>query len=83
MYSVSALSAGLEFDAATRTLGGTPTAATDSALTVTYTVTDANSATATLTFTIAVNPAPRVTVAGLTAVPAAIREDAAATAVSC
>ena len=81
MYSVSVLPAGLEFDAATRTLGGTPTAATDSALTVTYTVTDANSATATLTFTIAVNPAPRVTVAGLTAVPAAIREDAAATAV--
>ena len=81
MYSVSALPAGLEFDAATRTLGGTPTAATDSALTVTYTVTDANSATATLTFTIAVNPAPRVTVSGLTAVPAAIREDAAATAV--
>ena len=81
MYSVSVLPAGLEFDAATRTLGGTPTAATDSALTVTYTATDANSATATLTFTIAVNPAPRVTVAGLTAVPAAIREDAAATAV--
>ena len=81
MYSVSVLPAGLEFDAATRTLGGTPTAATNSALTVTYTATDANSATATLTFTIAVNPAPRVTVAGLTAVPAAIREDAAATAV--
>ena len=81
MYSVSVLPAGLEFDAATRTLGGTPTAASDGALTVTYTVTDANSATATLTFTIAVNPAPRVTVAGLTAVPAAIREDAAATAV--
>ena len=81
-YSVSVLPAGLEFDAATRTLGGTPTAATDSALTVTYTVTDANSATATLTFTIAVNPAPRVTVAGLTAEPAEIREDAGATEVS-
>ena len=79
--SVSALPTGLEFDAATRTLGGTPTAATDGAVEVTYTVTDANSATATLTFTITVNPAPRVTVAGLTAVPAAIREDAAATAV--
>ena len=82
-YSVSALPAGLEFDAATRTLGGTPTAATDGAVAVTYTVTDANSATATLTFTIAVNPAPasEVVAAGLTAVPAAIREDAAATAV--
>ena len=83
MYSVSALPTGLEFDAATRTLGGTPTAATDGAVEVTYTVTDANSATATLTFTIAVNPAPasEVVAAGLTAVPAAIREDAAATAV--
>ena len=82
-YSVSALPTGLEFDATTRTLGGTPTAATDGAVEVTYTVTDANSATATLTFTIAVNPAPasEVVAVGLTAVPAAIREDAAATAV--
>ena len=82
-YSVSALPTGLEFDAATRTLGGTPTAATDGAVEVTYTVTDDNSATATLTFIITVNPAPasEVAAAGLTAVPAAIREDAAATAV--
>ena len=82
-YSVSALPAGLEFDAATRTLAGTPTAATDGALTVTYTVTDSGDDTATLAFTIAVNPAPasEVVAAGLTAVPAAIREDAAATAV--
>ena len=72
--SVSALPTGLEFDAATRTLGGTPTAATDGAVEVTYTVTDDNSATATLTFTITVNPAPasEVVAAGLTAVPAAI-----------
>ena len=83
-YSVSTLPAGLEFDAATRTLGGTPTAATDGVLTVTYTVTDANSATATLAFTITVKPAPgsEAVVAGLTAVPAAIREDAAATEIS-
>ena len=83
-YSVSTLPAGLEFDAATRTLGGTPTAATDSTLTITYTVTDANSATATLAFTITVNPAPvsEAVAAGLTAMPAAIREDAAATAIS-
>ena len=83
-YSVSTLPAGLEFDAATRTLGGTPTAATDGALTVTYTVADANSATATLTFTITVNSAPasEVVAAGLTAVPAAIREDAEATEIS-
>ena len=81
-YSVSALSAGLEFDAATRTLEGTPTAATDGAVTVTYTATDTNSATATLTFTITVNPAPIAMVAGLTAEPAEIREDAGATEVS-
>ena len=81
-YSVSSLPAGLEFDAATRTLGGTPTAATDGAVEVTYTATDDNSATATLTFAITVNPAPRVAPAELTAEPAVIREDAAATEVS-
>ena len=81
-YSVSALPAGLEFDAATRTLGGTPTESTDGMVEVTYTATDDNSVTATLTFTITVNPAPRVAPAGLTAVPAVIREDAAATEVS-
>ena len=81
-YSVSALPAGLEFDAATRTLSGTPTEATDGAVTVTYTATDTNSATATLTFTITVNPAPIAMVAGLTAEPAEVREDAGATEVS-
>ena len=81
-YSVSALPAGLVFDAATRTLGGTPTAATDGAVAVTYTATDDNSATATLTFAITVNPAPRVAPAGLTVEPAVIREDAATTEVS-
>ena len=81
-YSVSSLPAGLAFDDSTRTLGGTPTAATDGAVAVTYTVTDDNSAEATLTFAITVNPAPVATVAGLTAVPAVIREDAAATEVS-
>ena len=81
-YSVSALPAGLEFDAATRTLSGTPTAATDGAVTVTYTATDTNSATDTLTFTITVNPAPIAMVAGLTAEPAEIREDAGAAEVS-
>ena len=81
-YSVSALPAGLEFDASTRTLGGTPTEATDGAVEVTYTATDDNSATATLTFAITVNPAPSVAVARLTAEPAVIREDAATTEVS-
>ena len=84
IYSVSALPAGLEFDADTRTLAGTPTAATDGALAVTYTVTDSGDDTATLIFSITVNSAlaAEVAAAGLTAVPAAIREDAAATAVS-
>ena len=81
-YSISALPAGLEFDASTRTLGGTPTEATDGAVEVTYTATDDNSATATLTFAITVNPAPSVAVARLTAEPAVIREDAATTEVS-
>ena len=83
-YSVSTLPAGLEFDAEVRTLGGTPTEATDGAVEITYTVTDANSVTATLTFSITVNPAPasEVAVTGLTAVPAVIREDAAATEIS-
>ena len=81
-YSVSALPTGLEFDAVTRTLGGTPTEATDGAVEVTYTVTDDNSATATLTFSVTVNPAPRAAAAELTVVPAVIREDAEATEVS-
>ena len=81
-YSISSLPAGLEFDAEVRTLGGTPTEATDGAVEITYTVADANSVTATLTFSITVNPAPIAMVAGLTAEPAEVREDAGATEVS-
>ena len=55
-YSVSNLPAGLSFDAATRTLSGTPTEATDSAVIVTYTVIDSGGAAAVLTFSITVNP---------------------------
>ena len=55
-YRVSALPSGLSFDAATRTLSGTPTAATDGAVTVTYTVIDEGGSAAALTFTITVNP---------------------------
>ena len=54
-YSVSDLPAGLTFDAATRTISGTPTAATDGAVEVTYTATDSVGATVTLTFSITVN----------------------------
>ena len=57
-YSISALPAGLSFDAATRTISGTPEAATDGAVEVTYLAQDsAGAATTTLTFSITVNPA--------------------------
>jgi hypothetical protein len=55
-YSIlTTLPAGLEFDAATRTLSGTPSAATDGAVDVTYLVTDEGGAAAVLTFSITVN----------------------------
>ena len=54
-YSVSDLPAGLAFDASTRTLSGTPTAATDGGVTVVYTVIDEDGNAAALTFTITVN----------------------------
>ena len=56
-YRVSDLPAGLTFDAATRTISGTPAAATDGAVEVTYTAEDSTGAIATLTFSITVNPA--------------------------
>ena len=55
-YSVSELPAGLSFDAATRTISGTPEAATDGAVEVTYTAQDSAGVAATLTFSITVNP---------------------------
>ena len=61
-YSVSTLPAGLEFDALSRTLAGTSTAATDGALTVTYRVADSDDDTAALTFTITVAAAGTVPV---------------------
>ena len=54
-YSVSELPAGLSFDAATRTISGTPEAATDEAVKITYTAT-AGSESVSLTFSIKVNP---------------------------
>ncbi len=54
-YSVSDLPSGLSFDAATRTLSGTPDAATDEPVEITYTAADGTGASATLTFSITVN----------------------------
>ena len=51
-YRVSTLPAGLSFDAATRTLSGTPTEATNGAVAITYTAADDDDDAALLTFTI-------------------------------
>ena len=56
-YRVSGLPAGLSFDDSTRTISGTPEAATDGAVEITYTAEDSTGAVATLTFSITVNPA--------------------------
>jgi len=56
-YRVSVLPTGLSFDAATRTISGTPTEATDGEVTVIYTATDRNGNAARQTFTIAIRAA--------------------------
>ena len=56
-YRCFDLPAGLVFDAATHTLSGTPTAATDGAVEVTYLAQDSAEVGITLTFSITVNPA--------------------------
>ena len=85
MYSVSTLPAGLSFDAATRTLSGTPTAETNGAVTIIYTVIDNDRAASVQIFTITVEegemPTP-VADAQLSVTPAEIREDAGTTSVS-
>ena len=52
-YSVSGLPAGLSFDAATRTISGTPTEVSEAAV-VTYTVTDGSGASSSLPFLVEV-----------------------------
>ena len=56
-YRLVGLPAGLSFDAATRTVAGTPTTATGGAVEVTYIVTDESEKFAVLIFSITVNPA--------------------------
>ena len=89
-YSVSSLPAGLSFDAATRTISGTPTAATDGEVLIIYTVVDNDRQVTVLAlFTITVDegdgevtpPEPEAEVQ-LEVTPAEIREDAGTTSVS-
>ncbi|MDE2740815.1 MAG: putative Ig domain-containing protein [Gemmatimonadota bacterium] len=87
MYNVFSLGlpAGLSFDPATRTLSGTPTAATDGPVSVIYTVVDSDGdAGVPLTFSITVNAAeaaPPTADAEIMATPSLIREDAGQTQV--
>ena len=88
MYNVFSLGmpTGLTFDPATRTLSGTPTAATDGPVSIIYTVIDSDGdAGVPLTFSITVNAAevaPPVADAEIMATPSLIREDAGETQVS-
>ena len=82
-YSVSTLPAGLTFNAATRTLAGIPTAATDGAVSVIYTVLDGdaeNPESAVLGFTIEVAPKPPLAIS--VSSPSSIREDAGPTEIT-
>ena len=78
-YSVSTLPAGLSFDTATRTLTGTPTAATAGAVNIIYTVIDSTRDASALIFAITVDEgavAPPTADGQITATPSAVREDA-------
>ncbi len=81
-YGVSALPAGLSFDAATRRLAGTPEAPTDGAVNVTYTATDDADATASLTFAIEVAPRPMAEVARVSSTHSLVRENGGPTAIT-
>ena len=88
LYNIFSLGmpTGLVFDSATRTLSGTPSAATDGPVSVIYTVVDSDGdAGIPLTFSITVNaaevPTPAID-AEIMATPSLIREDAGQTQVS-
>ena len=82
-YSVSGLPAGLSFDAATQTISGTPTAATE-VDTVTYTVLDTDKKAVALEVKIEVDaaPAPTVAVKSVSATQTSIRENGETTMIS-
>ena len=82
-YSVSALPAGLLFDAATQTISGTPTAVTE-VTTITYTVLDTDGAAVALPIKIEVDaaPAPTTMVASVSATQTSIRENGETTVIS-
>ena len=82
-YSVSALPAGLSFDAATQTISGTPTAATEETP-VTYTVLDTDKAAVAVVVKIEVKaaPAPTTSVASVSATQTSIRENGETTVIS-
>ena len=63
-YSLTALPAGLSFDSTTRTISGTPSEATDSAVAVVYTVVDEGGSAAVLIFSIMVNSKPQFDLGG-------------------
>ena len=82
-YSVSAsLPAGLSFDAATRTISGTPTTA--GTATIIYTVLDSDDDSAAMKVTIEVSPAPAltVTVASVVSTHSSVRENGEMTAIA-
>ena len=82
-YSVSGLPAGLSFDAATQTISGTPTAATE-VDTVTYVVLDTDKKAVALIISIEVKaaPAPTTSVDKVTATQTSIRENGETTVIS-
>ena len=82
-YSISALPAGLSFDAATQTISGTPTAMTEKT-SVAYTVIDTDGAAVAQIIKIEVDAAPRPTVEikSVSVTTSSVRESGASTEIS-
>ena len=82
-YSISSLPAGLSFDAATQTISGTPTAATEET-TVAYTVIDTDGAAVAMLIKIKIDaaPAPMIVVEKVEVGQNSVREDGAAATIA-